>query len=492
MAKGNPQPGSITCPSCGHAMAPRKIHEHTSMCEAWLSEHGKPWPHFKYDRWSGKKGELFKDDAKEGIDFVRCLVCFEHGWDFRFSRLVHHLKAHEMDEASYKILYPKAKIRLDKTLQRRIETTRREYGVDNVFQAEKIKAKSRETMLERYGVEHNNYIPESQAKRAATNLERRGVENPFAAAEVKEKIRASMLERHGAENPQQVPEIRARTVETCRERYGTDNYVESEDFREKFTTTCQERYGADHHMQSEAWVEDSGWVSGFTDPEVQKKAYETNLQNHGGRHSQQCAEVLAKARATWMEKYGVDNPSKCDEVKARIKEVWLGKNGVPFPPQSLWMNRKNAFPNNLEKKVDSLSPECVVYAGDGSYWVRHKGATKARNPDFVVLKRKQVEAYQTGVSLNDLRTSAIIEVFGDYWHGPTKTGKSRAAHKAEVEKYYARCGIVCLVLWEHEVKGHPKRVAERIQRFLSKWRRGVYRGVREETIEQDVLSLFGE
>jgi hypothetical protein len=170
-----------------------------------------------------------------------------------------------------------------------------------------------------------------------------------------------------------------------------------------------------------------------------------------------------------LEKHGVDNPSKSEKVKERIKQVWMGKYGVPFPPQSLWQNREQCFPNKLEQAVDDLSPVRVVYAGDGSYWVRHKGASKARNPDFVVLKPDQLQSYQDGMKLNDLRTSAVVEVFGCYWHGPQKTGKSRQDHKLEVVDYYSRAGIHCLVLWEDEVKSHPKRVAERILRFLREW-----------------------
>jgi hypothetical protein len=291
-----------------------------------------------------------------------------------------------------------------------------------------------------------------------------------------------------------------RRIQTTRERYGVDSFVESEASPEMFKSTSRERYGTDHPMQSEevkerhagAMLVAHGVRSPFLSPGIQKKAYETNLRNHGGRHSQQCPEVLAKARATWMEKYGVDNPSKCDEIKARIKAVWLAKYGVPFPPQSLWTNRHQSFPNKLEQQVDDLSPVSVVYAGDGSYWVKYAGASKARNPDFVVLKRDQLRAYQAGAELNGLRTSATIEVFGDYWHGPSKTGVSRATHRAQVKAYYARCGIACLVLWEREIKEHPRRVGERIRRFLTKWRQGAYRGIRETTPPvSSVIDLFG-
>jgi len=196
------------------------------------------------------------------------------------------------------------------------------------------------------------------------------------------------------------------------------------------------------------------------------KSYETSVQNHGGKHHLADPDVQAKARQTWMEKYGVDNPSKAEVVKARIKDVWMGKYGVPFPPQSLWVNQEQSFPNKLEQSVDDMTPVRVVYAGDGSYWVRAPGESRARNPDFVILTPEQVEAYQNGTPLNELRTWRILEVFGDFWHGPKKTGKSREVHKKEVLDYYKAAGIECLILWESEIRKHPKRVAERIRKWL--------------------------
>jgi hypothetical protein len=476
-------------------MAGHKIHEHTKKCPAWKAKHKKPWPYFK----SGKPRKHYPDSAAENEDYLVCKVCQQHGWVFCYKRLKQHLRdVHGLSTEQYQEDYPGAEVRLKKTLQRRQETVRAKYGVDNVSKLPEVKKKIKDTWRENYGTDNINHVPEVLAKREAT-LRRKygeGVRNAFQAEEVKAKIRATMVERHGAENPQQVAEIRERTQQTNQERYGADHYFETEEFQEVRKKTCLGRYGVDHHMKSEegrrrqreVLMERYGTDNPLKVPHIWRKSYETNLQNHGGKHSQQSPEVLAKARATWLEKYGVDNPSKSQEVLDRIRETWIGKYGVPFPPQSLWSNRSVSFPNKLEQQVDDLSPECVVYTGDASYWVRAKGQRRSRNPDFVVLTREQVKLYQEGADINDLRTSAVIEVFGDYWHGPEKTGKSRSAHKDEVTSYYGRCGIVCLVLWEHEIKKHPRKSAERIQRFLRGWRK------RNLTPDKgpSVFDLFGE
>lgn len=486
----------LRCPACNKVLKPKGMALHVRKCPKWSEVIGVPPSEFNFDKHFGRG--LYADGLEEGVHYVQCKVCLGEGKDLRFKRMMDHLKkVHRLDEAGYTARFPGALVRLSSTARKRRETVRERYGVDNVFQDEGVKAKSRESMLERHGVEHNRHDSESERKRAETNLARYGAENPFGSPEVQERIRQTHLRERGVENPNQDPAVMAKRVETNRERYGADHFLQTDEFKAKFRGTNLARFGAPHPMQSEdgtrrfreGYESRHGYPSPMHDPDVQRRMYESNLRNHGGRHSQQCPEVLAKARATWLEKYGVDNPSKAEVVKARIKEVWEGKYGVPFPPQSLWVNQEQSFPNKIEQQVDELSPAQVIYAGDGSYWIRHKGGSKARNPDFVVLKPEQLEAYRGGMDLNSLRTSAVIEVFGDYWHGPEKTGASRGAHKHAVETFYGRAGIVCLVLWESEIKKNPKRVATRIQVFLRRWVEGAYREERA-LADRDILSLF--
>ena len=478
----NEDRGSISCPACGHRMAPKKIHEHTSECEGWKEQFGDPLPYFKWDKYSKK--HLFGERLVEGQDYVQCKVCLQYGWDFRFTRMMDHLKkVHGLTEGEYKMKFPGAPVRLSTTLEKRKKTVKKRYGVDNVFQDEGVKEKSRETAKEKYGVNHAAIAPEVQRKRAATNLVKYGHENPLGGQEGTKRAQEGMESKYGETCPQRVPEIQEKTRETNRERYGSEHYFETDEFKEKFKAVCLEKWGVVHPMKSEevrerlaaVFMEKYGVENPLLDPTIQQQAYETNLANHGGRHSQQCPEVRAKAQKTWLEKYGVDNPSKSEEIKRKIKKVWTQKYGVPFPPQSMWSNQTHTSPNKLEQQVNGLSTEFVVYAGDGSYWVGSEETSQNRNPDFIILTRAQLAAYRDGTKLNDLRTSALIENFGDYWHGPQKTGKDRFTHRREVEMFYEDQGISCLVLWESEIKHDPKRVAERIKKYVAKWRRGGYR-----------------
>lgn len=464
----------VLCPACGKEIAVKGIPKHTNGCLMWKTVIGVPPSQFNFDRHYKRK--LWAEGLVEGVGFVSCPVCQVEGKDeYRALRLADHLKKiHKMSKQEFQGSYPDALIVAPVVYKKRSETVRSKYGVDNVFQAESIKEKSRETVRAEHGVDHQSQTPSAVTQRALTNLTRYGHENPFGGESIKNKIQETMTERHGAPNPQQCPDIRQKTLNTCKDLYGDEFFFRTEGFREKFKAASQERFGTDHPMQS-----DEGkrlWVSGcqehlgvdnpLFDPVIYRKSYKTNLDNHGGKHSQQCPEVLEKAKVTWMEKYGVDNPAKAEEVKQKVKDTWVKNYGVPFPPNSMWSNRTLSFPNKLEQKVDAMSPVNVVYAGDGSYWIKHSGASRARNPDFVVLSAKQVKAWVDGADLNSLRSWGFIEVLGDYWHGPKVTGQNRDDHQREMIEYYKKCGVSCLVLWESDINKKPEITVKRIQRFL--------------------------
>jgi len=453
----------VLCPACGKDIAVKGIPKHTNGCPKWGGFSKVPPSEFDFDRYYKRK--LWADGLVPGEDYVECALCPIQ--EFRAVRLADHLRhKHQMTVGAYQDSTGGAPVVALASLRQREKTVQEKYGVANVAKAPEIRKKL---------VENSRAMcPEAKNKRGITNLARYGHENVLGGEGGKIRAQGGMKVKYGVANPQQVSEIRERTVETSLERYGAPCTFETEGYQERYQEISQERFGTDHPMLSEEGKERCfqavqkayGVDTVFALPEIQTKCYTTNLANHGGVHSQQCPDILAKAQATWLEKYGVDNPSKCEEVKCRIKDVWMGKYGVPFPPQSLWMNQTHYFPNKLEQTVIRMVPAYVVYSGDGSYWVRHQGASRSRNPDFVVLTPEQLDAYRAGTPLNSLRTWRIAEIFGDYWHSKKFTGVDRVTHQREVEEFYRKAGITCLVLWEGEIKSHPRIAAERLLAFL--------------------------
>jgi len=82
--------------------------------------------------------------------------------------------------------------------QKIIEVCQYKYGVDNPFQSEDVKRKSKETLLLKYSVEHPMYIEEVKDKIKKTNMERYGVDNYAKNDECHEKIRKTNIDKYGA------------------------------------------------------------------------------------------------------------------------------------------------------------------------------------------------------------------------------------------------------------------------------------------------------
>lgn len=453
------------CPACKKVLKAKGLALHIKGCPDWAAKVGVPSSEFNFDEYF-QRG-LYEPHLVENVDYLSCKIC-----GYRKKRISDHVsKVHGYDPKDYRAKY-NALTSIAEIDEKRKATVKERFGVENVFQDGQVKDKIKETNLGRYGVENIAHNADVKEKRKATNLKRYGVENVFAADDIKERIKRTNLERYGVENPNQSADVMQRRIETNLERYGVEHYVETGEFKEKSKGSSLERYGVEHPMKSDAVqqrqqevvFEKYGVRNVLLHREIYGKSYETNLANNGGKHHTQTQDFLDKSRATCLERYGVDNPSKAQEVKDRIKETWLEKYGVPFPPQSLQSTFE--FPNKLERYFDSITPERLVYSGDHSYWLKHSGAERARNPDFVYLSETQYKSYLDGAVLNDLRVCKVVEVFGDYWHGEEKTGKSNEEHEAEVIEYYSRCGVGCLVVWEGDIRRGSADVVSRVRVWL--------------------------
>jgi len=74
------------------------------------------------------------------------------------------------------------------------------YGVDNPFQSEDIKRKSKETLIIKYGVNHPMYIDEVKDKIKKTNSIRYGVDNYTKTEECKNKIKKTNIKKYGMDH----------------------------------------------------------------------------------------------------------------------------------------------------------------------------------------------------------------------------------------------------------------------------------------------------
>ncbi len=182
---------------------------------------------------------------------------------------------------------------------KKIETLKK-YGVENPFQLDKVKEKTKQTNLKRYGVEYASQNKEIKEKIKKTNLKRYGVRNLLQSKEIKEKIKQTNLKRYGVEYPSKSKIIKEKTKQTNLKRYGVDNAMKNNFIREKLKKTLLKKYGVEYPIQNKG---------------IKKKIKQTNLERYGVEFPLQNKNIINKIKQTNLNKYGVDSYSKSNESK---------------------------------------------------------------------------------------------------------------------------------------------------------------------------------
>ncbi len=103
----------------------------------------------------------------------------------------------------------------------------KKYGVENPFQSDEIKLKSKTTNLEKYGCEYASQSYEFKSNLIKSNLEKYGVENVFQNDNIKMKSKKTNLEKYGVENVFQSDDIKKIIKNSLIIKYGVDHPLKS-------------------------------------------------------------------------------------------------------------------------------------------------------------------------------------------------------------------------------------------------------------------------
>lgn len=146
-----------------------------------------------------------------------------------------------------------------------------------------------------------------------------------------------------------------------------------------------------------------------------------------------------ESRKKMSKKAKLRKHSKASNMK---RSLTMFKHWLDPEYQKKWEKGCRLSPNKLELLVkdvlDRLFPNQYQFVGDGNVWIGGKC------PDFI----------------NTNGQKKLIEVLGDFWHGPEDVRK-RADH-------FSKYGFKTLVLWEHDIVNHPEGVARKLARFHEK------------------------
>lgn len=142
------------------------------------------------------------------------------------------------------------------------QAVKEKFGVDNVFQIESIKDKSKETKLEKYGDENYN----NSKKMYQTNIKNRGENYVNDIIKIREE---KFLKEYGVSHPLQLPEFLEKRKQTNIERHGVESVSQKEEFKRKRTYTIVEKFGVENVSQNE---------------DIKKQKKETSMKNFGVSH----------------------------------------------------------------------------------------------------------------------------------------------------------------------------------------------------------------
>lgn len=211
-----------------------------------------------------------------------------------------------------------------------------------------------------------------------------------------------------------MPKTKKQLAELSKRMLGENNIAKRPEVREKLRKAHKWNRG----------------LTKETDPSVAMQAEKLR-----GRHNtKEQNEKIGNARRG--KKQSDTTRKRNSETK---KKLWKDPNFV-----AKQIKARHTFPNKPEKFLDSLLqklfPNQWKYVGSGDFFV--EGTNK--NPDFININGQK----------------KIIEMYGGYWHGEERTGRTKEEEEQQRIDLFAQHGYQTLVIWDYEL--------EDIERMLEK------------------------
>jgi hypothetical protein len=311
-----------------------------------------------------------------------------------------------------------------------------------------------------------------------------GVDNPFQADFVKDKSKKTIKEKWGVEHQMYVDEIKNKIKETCLERYGVDSYLKTDESREKIKSTCLKKYGVEHVLQVN---------------EFREKGYQTNLKKWGVKYNQLSEEVRQKTKKTNIIRFGYDSNMKSDISKNKLRESFLSKYGVDNPMKSDTLrvkfemcknenyikylgDRVSLFlcdkghnfeisSDNYNSRMCSNLPLCTVCNPIGD----SQSIKEIELFEFIksIYKGKIIKSWRDGLEIDIYLPEMNLgfEFNGLFWHSDKFKEKNYHLDKT---KHFNERGIRIIHIWEDNWESKRDIIESQIKNILGKTKRKIF------------------
>lgn len=118
-----------------------------------------------------------------------------------------------------------------------------------------IKCKRKKNLLEKYGVENIFQLEKIKEKIKEINKKKRNVEYVSQSEEIKEKIKKKSIEKYGVDHHLKSNIVKEKRIITCLEKYGVDNVSKIGDIKRKKENTCYKNFGVKYISQRDIFKE---------------------------------------------------------------------------------------------------------------------------------------------------------------------------------------------------------------------------------------------
>jgi len=264
------------------------------------------------------------------------------------------------------------------------------FGVDNVFQLDDIKDKSKNTKKEVYGDENYNnkekqvktvkerygedYYVKLAKRRKVTTMEKFGVEHHLKLPEFLDKQKATNIERYGVENVSELDSTKEKVKETTMKNFGVENASQNKEIKEKKKQTSVKNFGVSHHLK------DYDMFQKHLKAQYKILEYKESGINYQGSYELHFLEKMEE-KGKLNEVQNGKSYGYTYEEKEHVYHTDFFYNGNNIEIKSGWTYNKNGKDKKLEE-VNKVKWKSVIDSGDKI---------------VVLLSKQQIELFVDGV-----------------------------------------------------------------------------------------------
>ena len=276
------------------------------------------------------------------------------------------------------------RIKLSKT------AIKEKFGVDNVFQLEIIKEKSKDTKKEKYGDEnYNNFekmLDTKKEKYGEMYLKnwykdtekvlqnKYGVSHGLQIDKFLEKKTKTTLKKYGVENISQLDITKEKVKETTMKNYGVENASQNKEIKEKKKQTSVKNFGVSHHLK------DYDMFQKHLKAQYKILEYKNSGINFQGSYELHFLEKMEE-RGLLNEVQNGKSYNYVYDEKEHVYHTDFFYKGNNIEIKSGWTYNKNGKDKSLEE-VNKTKWKSVVDSGDKI---------------VVLLSKQQIELFVDGV-----------------------------------------------------------------------------------------------